>query len=330
VILIGAGALVIDVGSWFKEKRNAQSVADATALGAVQDLPASAAWTVDGDVAAIRSANNWDGSITTSLSGTYTAGDTITAQASIQAPSFFAEVFGIKTQKIGASATAVIASYTGFGNAVMPWAVLPTDPSNPSNYTTPFTIKAGSGSKLNSGEYGAVDLSVLNGNSCSLDSGSNPYRDTIAGAIQVCETKVGDVVSTENGSMTGPTSQGLSDRTVNGQHVINPFDPSSILTTNPLTGQQELTTINHPNVVLIPIINTWPGGKKPVTITGFAWFVITSYNGATVNGIFVHSATAPSGLNCYEADGSQKTCSLGAYDPTGDATSGTRVIMLIK
>jgi hypothetical protein len=245
-------------------------------------------------------------------------------------PSFFAHVFGVTSATVGARATATIASYKGFGANMMPWAVTPTDVGNPSNYTAPFAIKAGGGASLNSGEFGAIDLDVVNGSSCALDNGANPYRDTISGALQVCETKVGDVVSTENGAMSGPTSQGLDNRTVNGQHIVNPLDPNTLLTTNPMTGDRELTTISHPNVILIPVINAWPGGKKPVTITGFVWFLITSYSGSTVNGIFVHSATAPGGLQCHETNGTTTTCSMGAYNPTGGADTGTRVILLTK
>jgi hypothetical protein len=224
----------------------------------------------------------------------------------------------------------VIGSYKGFSANMMPWAVLPTDVSNPSNYQTPFSLKTGGGSSLASGQYGAIDLNVVNGNSCAIDTGSNPYRDTISGVLPVCETHVGDVVSTENGAMSGPTSQGLSARTVNGQGIISPLDPNTLLTTNPLTGQPELTTVDHPNVILIPVVNTWPGGGHPITITGFVWFLITSYSGSTVNGMFVHTAIATDALQCHEPDGTTKTCSIGAYDPTGGADTGTRVIMLTR
>ena len=110
VVLIGASALVIDVGSWFKVKRSAQAVADASALGAVQDLPSSS-FAVSLDVGRLRSANNFSGSVTASLSATYAAGDTITAEATDHAPSFFAKVFGIGSATVGARASATIASY---------------------------------------------------------------------------------------------------------------------------------------------------------------------------------------------------------------------------
>jgi hypothetical protein len=191
-------------------------------------------------------------------------------------------------------------------------------------------MKTGGGSKLNPGEYGAIDLDVVNGASCAVDTGANPYTDTIDGALQPCETKVGDVVSTEGGAMSGPTASGLSLRTLNGQHIVSPLDPTTLLTTNPVTGDYELTTVDNPNVILIPEINAWPGGNKPVTIVGLVWFLITSYSGSNVSGIFVHTATAPSSLQCHESNGTTTTCSIGAYDPTGGADTGTRVILLTR
>ena len=41
VVLIGMGALVLDLGSWFREQRDTQSDADAAALAAAQELPLS-------------------------------------------------------------------------------------------------------------------------------------------------------------------------------------------------------------------------------------------------------------------------------------------------
>jgi hypothetical protein len=123
---------------------------------------------------------------------------------------------------------------------------------------------------VNSGEFGAVDLNLWDGGGCGLGTGANDYSNTISGATPECELEVGDVVSTEGGSMNGPTTQGLN------------------------------------------------------------WFVITSYSGSTVTGVFVHSAVAPSSLNCHQPGGSTTTCTMGAYDPTGGADSGTRVILLTR
>jgi uncharacterized membrane protein len=42
VVFIGMGALAIDLSSFYRAQRQAQSAADAAALGAAQDLPSSA------------------------------------------------------------------------------------------------------------------------------------------------------------------------------------------------------------------------------------------------------------------------------------------------
>jgi uncharacterized membrane protein len=101
VVLIGAAALVIDVGSWFQAKRDAQATADAAALGAVQDLPATAS-AIAPEVSQLRRENDFDGTVTASLSGTYAAGDTVTVEATSVRLSFFAHVFGVTSATVGA------------------------------------------------------------------------------------------------------------------------------------------------------------------------------------------------------------------------------------
>ena len=59
--------------------------------------------------------------------------------------------------------------------------------------------------------------------------------------------------------MTGPTAQGLADR-----GVIQNFDPYSILTQLP-SGDWVLTTYDHPNLIVIPVIDQFhPGNAHPV------------------------------------------------------------------
>jgi Flp pilus assembly protein TadG len=99
--LVAVLALVLDVGSWMRAQRRAQSVADAAALAGAQQLPdqAAAAGTVDSSAVQ----NNWSG---TPLQSLFPDGSTIKVVARDDLAGFFAPVAGIFSISIGAQATA--------------------------------------------------------------------------------------------------------------------------------------------------------------------------------------------------------------------------------
>jgi Flp pilus assembly protein TadG len=104
--LLGLAALVLDVGSWYRQHRSLQATADAAALAGAQSLP-----DFPGDASSLATdyANkNLSGlqSVDVSLSSQYEANDTIKVHAAKPAPGFFAKLFGIDSVNEGASATA--------------------------------------------------------------------------------------------------------------------------------------------------------------------------------------------------------------------------------
>jgi Flp pilus assembly protein TadG len=104
--LLGMSALVLDVGSWYRERRQLQLTADAAALAGAQALPGSpssaTALAIQYAQTNGRAVAPNDISITNDLS----ANDTISVQAKSNAPGFFSKLFGIDSVKVGASATA--------------------------------------------------------------------------------------------------------------------------------------------------------------------------------------------------------------------------------
>ena len=104
--LLGMAALVLDVGSWFREKRQLQLTADASALAGAQVLPGSPAnaktIALQYSVTNGRPLATNDVAITSDLS----SNDSITVQAKSVAPGFFSKLFGINNVNVGASATA--------------------------------------------------------------------------------------------------------------------------------------------------------------------------------------------------------------------------------
>jgi hypothetical protein len=105
-VLIGASALAIDVGTWFKARRALQAQADAAALAGAQALPDSTsnASTLAVAYAAQNGASLPDSGIT--FSDKFTAHDTISVQMKAPAPGFFSKLFGLNSVTVEAHAAA--------------------------------------------------------------------------------------------------------------------------------------------------------------------------------------------------------------------------------
>jgi hypothetical protein len=104
VVFLGMAGLVLDVGSWFREQRSAQSAADASALAAAQALPESTA--TAGALAAQYVAKNGGGVAGVAFASKSVANDTVTVRVDRDAPGVFAKLFGIDSVDVGAKATA--------------------------------------------------------------------------------------------------------------------------------------------------------------------------------------------------------------------------------
>jgi hypothetical protein len=102
--LIGMAALVLDVGSWFRAQRATQAAADASALAAAQALPDE-----PGTAAALAASyveKNGSGAAEVTFSAKNTANDTVSVHLTRGAPGFFAQVFGVESVEVGATAKA--------------------------------------------------------------------------------------------------------------------------------------------------------------------------------------------------------------------------------
>jgi hypothetical protein len=102
--LAAMAALVLDVGSWFRADRAAQSAADAAALAAAQALPEN-----PGLASALASSylsKNGGGSITVTYGTKQWTNDSVTVEVTRPAPGFFAKLFGVESVQVGAKATA--------------------------------------------------------------------------------------------------------------------------------------------------------------------------------------------------------------------------------
>jgi hypothetical protein len=99
--LLALSAIVIDMGSWYTQKRKLQATADAAVLAGAQDLPNTAVATASAHTYA--NANN---SGLNAWNPTFPNTSTIEVSLAKPAPAFFAKVFGIETVTVHARASA--------------------------------------------------------------------------------------------------------------------------------------------------------------------------------------------------------------------------------
>jgi hypothetical protein len=102
--LLGMAALVLDVGHWYRSKRDLQAVADAAALAGAQALPENPG---QANAIAIQYAHDNGGPTpTVTFTSKYLPNDTIHVEVSRDEPGFFSKVFSIDSVTIGSRATA--------------------------------------------------------------------------------------------------------------------------------------------------------------------------------------------------------------------------------
>jgi Flp pilus assembly protein TadG len=308
VVMMGMAALVLDVGSWYHTKRKLQATADASALAGAQALPERPGI---GLTLAMEYADKNGGRVRGSdVAINY---DTITVTAKKTDAGIFSGVFGITAADIDATATAIKGSYTGWSLGLSPWVI----DKQSVEFGNLITFKVTSGDQASSGNFGGVDLPVKE-LGCVYGKGANDYYALIAKRESACQVKKNELLPVEPGNKAaGGTA--LEDR-----GALHNFDPYSILTTYP-NGRTELTHYNHPNVVVIPIIEAFhQGSSAPFKVLRLAWFIISDYTNKTVTGMFVRSG-APANATCPTAGNPDASCPFGGYDPDGFA-----VVKLIK
>jgi len=304
--LIAIAGFAVDVAAAYHTHRRTQAAADAAAMAAAEYLPESTSQ-ASSAASSVSAQNLSNGTVTTAYTATYTANDTVTATANATSPGTFTKVVGINSLNATATATAQVGSYSGWANNIAPWAI----PQQSLVWGQNVQFKT---DQAGQGNFGATQLPIVQYN-CALGTGGNDYRDLIDNADQACLVQVGDKLQSKTGNLAGPTLQGLNMRVVNGMSVQQNFNPYTILQAQP-DGTYVLTTYQHPNLIVIPVVDQVNNGSKPYVVVGFAWFIITSYTNKTVNGMFIGSQ-APNGAICPTASNPNAPCPIGAYNQLG-------------
>lgn len=242
-MMIGFGALVVDVGNLYLHKIRLANMVDAAALAGVQDLPGNSQLAVSNakyygaqngmerDVVSVGVSNNI----------------VITVSATRKVPLFLARIFQMTSSDVTATASASISPITG-ASGIVPFGIV----KQQFIYGQTYTLKAGAGDGY-SGNYGSL---ALGGN------GANVYRGNIEKGYDG-HLQIGDRIATEPGNMSGPTSQGVNYR-------IN-LDPTATFAT---------VAKDSPRIIVVPVIDSLEvHGRSEVLIVGFSAFFLEGVGG---------------------------------------------------
>lgn len=238
-VVMGLGAVAVDIGNLYLNKARLQSTADAAALAGVQELP-------DNNEQAAQVARNYamlngkSGDAITDLTISQNLQIGITVKRSV--PYIFARIFGLNAGVVAAGSTARIVPISA-ADGIVPFGIVKQN----FVYGERYILKYGGGSGYD-GNFAALALG---------GSGSPVYQNNIkhgySGTI-----KIGDFISTEPGNMSGPTSEGVEYR-VNEDY----------------TATFQTVQKGSARIVVVPILDTLEvNGRSDVQVVGFAGFFL--------------------------------------------------------
>lgn len=246
--LLGFLALVVDVGFLYAERAKAMNAAEAATTAGVQSLPADpiSARAAALEYAARNGISSERTTVTVSLDNTR-----LDVAVRSDAPLFFARVFGLETVEVSGKAAAVVSAVRSLRGA-KPLGVEEQQFIYGATYYLKNSPGYGGSYK---GNFGALALG---------GHGGANYRDNLEHGYPG-ELKLGDVVESEPGNMSGPTSQGLG--------ALIDADP---------TGTYDNHDPGSPRIIKVPVVR-WSdggGGRSDATVVGFAAFWLESVGGS--------------------------------------------------
>lgn len=252
VAFTGFTALVTDVGLLYLNRTRLVNAMDSAVLAGAQELPQNPGMALQMavDYAGRNGINSADCMFTVAEDN-----KSISGTAAQEVNLFFARVFGFETGNVNASAAARVAPVTG-ARGVAPFGVIEDD----FEFGQIIILKEGAGDPRHKGWFGALQLDV---------HGACHYRENIIDGHDGI-IKIGDVISTEAGNMSGPTQEGVNQRILACHHVpqCTPacFEPGC------------------PRIIIVPIVNLVdvnPAGHTfTVRVVGFGAFLLSGYVGS--------------------------------------------------
>jgi len=269
-LLLGMAAITVDAGTLYLQRQRLANAVDAAALAGAQELPARPALAYQQAMAYAEQNGCSPEEVVVQIAP---SNKKITVTAQRQIPLFFARTLGHQTASVSAQATAAVSPVKALMGAA-PLSIEEQILVFGEEYTLKSAPSEGGGEPLY-GWYGPLSLG---------GSGARSYCQNLKYGYE-SELRVGDVVATETGNMSGPTVEGIAYRVDACHH-----DPPCTF---------EHFAPGCPRVLLVPVIvaqETSGNQIKTVRIQGFAAFFIENYarqgNECEIRGRFVHTAVS--------------------------------------
>lgn len=263
VAFAGFTAIVTDAGLLYLNRFKLVNALDSAVLAGVQELPQN-------PQAALQIASDYAGLNGVDLNDCFfhVADDnqSISGTANRDVGLVFARMMGFDMAKVKGNAAAHIAPVTA-ARGIVPFGVIEDD----FEFGEEITLKEGAGDGRQRGWFGALSLG---------GKGACVYRNNIENGYQGV-IKIGDIVSTESGNMSGPTQQAVNFR-ISACHHVPECSPSDF-------------EKDCPRIVIVPIVKSEdvnPAGHTfTVQVVGFGAFLLDAYVGSgnenEVKGAFI-------------------------------------------
>jgi hypothetical protein len=311
VALLGIASLVIDGGNTLLQRRNQQGVADAAAMAAVKELPASAALADSSARAYATTHNSADGSVVDQVavsgttSGTCDGGfgtmalgpESVCVVVHTNTAGALSSIIGISNWSESARAVAQVSQVTAMGGW-LPFGVRAgafTDHPPTQLSVTPSDGANNVGGMINT--PAGTDV-------CKF-YGGNQIGDVIKGAAyggaDACPIMIGDTVQTQTGVSTGNiTNKGFDVR------IGSNTDSFSDVFGKDAKGNYYVKNASSPRLGAIPIAQdasgNWPlSGDATITIQGYVL-------------VYIGDTTRPPNYPAYSGNGSGLTIYLTPVD----------------
>lgn len=289
VVLAGAAAIAVDVGSYMAHRRSLQNDADAIALAASQGLPDQGETMALADSWAVKNGIDPDTMTVTITDQNLPHEPNPKVRVDLAADHVltFMSVLGKSTADVSTTATAIKTS-PGGGNQLVPWSILEEtkDTTSPGD---PVVLKYDANTSSD-GNFGAVRI---DGN------GSNIYEESVMHGSQtaICAQSAVDcdgpsIITTETGNMTGGTRDGTDYRLDNTSAACDSWDEAIIENADGThTIQPECNPFvpggndDSYQIIIVPVIDQLCNGSCSVGVVEFALFYLEGYgdDGCTGN-----------------------------------------------
>jgi len=320
---IGFLALTYDVGAMVLEKRNVQNAADAAALAGAQMLPSdSAAAIADATTYAASNGISADELVSITVLSTSVPNDSIEVTVSREVSFAFADVLGLFSGTVSASATANAGGVVGV--ALLAPLAVEQDVFDGLSQGDTATLKYDAHGNSN-GNFMPLALDATGSSEYeeNLKLGSEQWLCSVGSETAGCLSEV----STQPGNMVGKTRSAIDwifANTSIGCDTYGEVFPPSTGDPSRLAIAASCNKFTSPSaasyqLVLVPVIDTLCNGSCTVTVQEFALFFIESYacsgsgqgNSCDLVGRYVQANANVQGiLGTYDGDGSVNSVRL--------------------